>query len=357
MHKYKFITILLATAACAVSCSTKTPDSFVSCDMTKNREFVIRWDIFPVMDGDVNIYISSDPTSFDTSKEPLAVAPISDNFAKISSPDSLSRFYFLLDFNGKFKRIVGTRGAYIKSAHVFRDLGGYKGDNDKRIKWGMIFRSGIIDTINDYDKERFARLGIKTIIDFRDECKTQCIHKDLGVKTMIHLPIKGLDDSKLKERILSGEFKRGDARIYMQDFYISLLDKSGQEEFESMFNILTQKENYPIVITSDFGKGHCDIASALILSALGVSEEFILEDYTWANQYFNSDCLKKKIAHLNPDVQEGVLTMLKNERKDMLCTFDVINRRYESMESFLKNEIGLTSEKSKKLHNILMTRE
>ncbi|MEG1642545.1 MAG: tyrosine-protein phosphatase [Bacteroidales bacterium] len=341
----------------ATSCVTKAPDSYVTCDLTNKMEYVIRWDIFPTMNGVVKIYASTNPSSFDTSKNPVAVAPINNKFAKFASTDSLSRFYFLIDFNGKFSRIVGTRGACMKSARIFRDLGGYKSSSNKRVKWGMIFRSGIIDTINNSDKERFARLGIKTIIDFRTAKEIKYDAKNLGLRTIVHLPVEIFDDSKLKKRILSGEFRCGDARVFMQDFYISQLNKPGQEVFELMFDILTREENYPIVIASKFGKGYCDIASALILSAIGVSEDFILEDYTWANQYLDSALIKQRTCNLNPNVREGVLTIMRNDRRDILCTFDIINRRYGSVQSFITNQLNVTQDQNIKLRNILLKNE
>ena len=52
-------------------------------------------------------------------------------------------------------------------AHNTRELGGYKTNDGKSVKWGMLFRSDKLSDISKADQEYLQNLGINKIIDFR----------------------------------------------------------------------------------------------------------------------------------------------------------------------------------------------
>ena len=51
----------------------------------------------------------------------------------------------------------------------FRDLGGYKTDDGRTVKWGQVFRSGELSRLSDQDVSRFDQLGIRTVANFLTE--------------------------------------------------------------------------------------------------------------------------------------------------------------------------------------------
>jgi protein-tyrosine phosphatase len=51
--------------------------------------------------------------------------------------------------------------------HNFRDLGGYAGVGGRSVRWGLIYRSDSLGKLRGRDAERFAALGVRTVIDLR----------------------------------------------------------------------------------------------------------------------------------------------------------------------------------------------
>lgn len=346
----------VATYFAVLSCSHQEIDMIAACDVIPGKGYVVKWDIYPKIEGHVKVYISEDPGKFDLSR-PIAEADVDKSYIRIATPDIKRRFYFKIFFNDKISRVVGTRGANMKSAYVFRDFGGYRNEDNEYTKWGMIYRSGRLDTLSDIDRERFHNLGIRTIIDLSNDSSDRIKPYGLNVRKTLKLSMNNFDNTRLEERIYDGEFRKGDARIFMQDFFISLTKEDACKKYAEIFELLEDEENYPIVITSRYGKGYCDFASVLLLSVLGVPEDLILEDYTWANQYFNSRGIRSRISGMGDNVQESITRIIRNNRSDLVCTFNFIEREFGSMDNFLSDRIGMDGKKSKTLRKILLASE
>ncbi|MBR5241347.1 MAG: tyrosine-protein phosphatase, partial [Muribaculaceae bacterium] len=200
------ITLFLLSA-----CFSHVHDSNVSCDITIDKEYIIKWDVFPKAVGDVKIYISDNPETFNT-RQPVAVVDAADGVAFLPTPDPLKRHYFLLDFNGCFSRIVAARASFVQSAYDFRDLGGYSGVNNKKTKWGMIYRTGTLDTLSELDKQRIINIAPKTIIEYRDRAECSYSPTELGVENVVYMPFTNFNVDSIINKVYNGDFSRDEAR-------------------------------------------------------------------------------------------------------------------------------------------------
>ena len=63
---------------------------------------------------------------------------------------------------------MGMRNVMLEKIENFRDLGGYACDYGET-SFGVIYRSATIAYASDADKAKIRSLGIKTIIDLREE--------------------------------------------------------------------------------------------------------------------------------------------------------------------------------------------
>ncbi|MEE9380086.1 MAG: tyrosine-protein phosphatase, partial [Hyphomonadaceae bacterium] len=59
------------------------------------------------------------------------------------------------------ERIIGLNGQ-----PNFRDIGGYETRDGRKIKSGLVYRSGELPKLTDEDVETLRELGIKTVINF-----------------------------------------------------------------------------------------------------------------------------------------------------------------------------------------------
>jgi hypothetical protein len=56
----------------------------------------------------------------------------------------------------------------------FRDLGGYQTKDGRFIRWGLIYRSGMLTYLTPADYSYLAHLGIRVICDFRTAGEQSC---------------------------------------------------------------------------------------------------------------------------------------------------------------------------------------
>lgn len=353
MTKYTSI-CLLALLLVLASCAPKLTDIEAICENTNDSCYIIKWEVWPESRGHVQIYATTDPKTFDLKSEPVARCKISDKICRITlgkTPNT--RYYFLLQFNKKNNYIVATRAPRIENVNNLRDLGGYETSHQKAVKWGYLFRSGGMQNIDSLGINKINSLGIGTLIDFSDSSRFVTLDPRLEIGHVRHLPINLITSSHIYDRLKNETLRRGDANIFLQDLFITLID-SGIPIYREMFDILLDENNYPVMLSDKFGKDYVGFASALILAALDVPEEVIYHDFTLSNQYIDRRAISFNCAESSTDTQEAATALMTVRKRQLFCAIRRIKNRYESVQGYLEKEIGLTPEKRKALQDILL---
>ncbi|GHT12169.1 tyrosine phosphatase [Bacteroidia bacterium] len=315
---------------------------------------MIKWETFPPMEGSVNIYESFSPDTFNL-YSPIAEAEIHTGYKNVYAMHSLNRSYFCLVFDKKYSVITAERYIPMQGLRNFRDLGGYYNSKNEQTQWGKLYRSGSLAEATLLDMKMLDNLGIKTIIDFRtNNEKFMQPYKYLAPQ-IINIPLRLSRPNIFFDKILSGEMKKGDVLIALQDVMASLL-YDNPDYFIDMFDILLDKNNYPIVMNCSMGKERTGIASALILTALGIDWDQIVYDYLLSNDLidYNSMLYNMEMYEDEPDIQETMTTMLRAHREDITWSFEKIAKEYGSIDKYLEQELELTPQKREKLKEIML---
>lgn len=335
------------------SCSTQLFDIETICESVNDSCYIIKWEVWPETHGYVQIYASTDPKHFDKSNR-VARCKISDKICDITldkTPDT--RYYFLLQFDKKNQRIVASRAPNITNICNLRDLGGYETSHQKAVKWGYLFRSGSIQDIDSLGIKKINSLGIGTLIDFSDLSRFHAPKKDLKIGQVKHLPINLITSSHVYDRLSSETLRRGDANIFLQDLFITLID-SGIPRYREMFDLLLDENSYPVILSDKFGKDYVGFASALILAALDVPEETIYDDFTLSNHYLDRRAILFDSVNCSSDTQEAATALMTVRKRHLFCAIRRIKQKYGSIQNYLEKEINLTPEKRQQLQKILL---
>ena len=140
-------------------------------------------------------------------------------------------------------------------------------------------------------------------------------------------------------------------------------------EFPDAWRTLVQRvsdeANRPTNVHCSAGKDRAGWASALILRALGVPEETVMEDYLLSNDYLaasNEDTLaqvRTVVAGVQgvpeDDVDMSNLEALLEVRPEYLqAAFDAVDEQYGSFEAYLTDGLGLTQEEVDALRDDLL---
>jgi len=337
-----------------LNCKQEKSDIRVVCEATPPGYYRIKWETFPPMEGTVKFYESSVPDSFNL-YSPIAEAKISRGFMDIFYVRSTKRSYFKLVFNKNHSVITAERIIPMDGLSNFRDLGGYYNTSGKQTRWGKFYRSSSLSKATFYDIKVLNNLGLRTVIDFRTDKERYDAPPKYIAPIRMNLPLRGNPYRVFFDRILSKKWKAGDAKIYVQDMFSFLLENNS-DYFIKMFDILLDEKNYPVLINCTSGHDRSAVASALILAALGVEMDQIVNDYLLTNEQnnFNSFFSDDNILLEDPEVQETFTALFKVHKSTITYSFERIIKEYETIDNFLNTKLNLTDKKREKLKELLL---
>lgn len=188
------------------------------------------------------------------------------------------------------------RSLRLEGAPNFRDLGGLPAGEGASVAYGRVFRSGNLVHLTDTDVDRLTSVGIRTVIDFRHEFEVEVFGVDrLPPGTnYLSLPITaGGMDSSTHEALRSGDLTAlPDLTVANRNFV-----RNNRGELGELLRILAESGNLPAVFHCIGGKDRTGIASAVLLSTLGVPWPHVQEDYLATNRHVEMR-VEKQLAHL-----------------------------------------------------------
>ena len=348
----------LALTMLLTACSGATPHITVVCEENNVGNSIVKWETKPAIEGYVKVFASTNPDDIPEIR-PVATANIADQWATVVTDDPAKRHYYTLLFNDKYRVRVATRNVNVPNVQNFRDLGGYPVyARHKQVRWGMLYRSAQIDLAQPATRDKLNNLGIRTLIDLRDTSEYSRTASDTlpGQPRVVHIPIHagnladiltGID----RESIQSDTVYRIVERINRHIVAVHASD------FRRIFDILLDEDNYPAVIYCTTGKGRTGIAAALLLSALGVNDEDIMDDYRLSNRYFDIPAATSYAYELPTRSQEALTTVYSAREGFLDAARDEIEHAYGSVDDYLRRAIGLEKEDLKQLRKILLTNE
>ncbi|MDJ0788769.1 MAG: tyrosine-protein phosphatase [Myxococcota bacterium] len=195
------------------------------------------------------------------------------------------RRFLTLSGMGPAPRIVAERRLQIDGAPNFRDLGGYETQDGRRVAWGHVYRSGSLAELTPEGVRRVADLGIALVCDFRTDAEAEAEPSVLSEATeVLRLPIIApeVEPARIRKRFEEGDFAGLDA-AFMQRAYVNMLESHAESFGEALRRVA--RAEAPTLVHCTAGKDRTGLASALLLSVLGVSDATVLADYALSEVY------------------------------------------------------------------------
>jgi protein-tyrosine phosphatase len=130
-----------------------------------------------------------------------------------------------------------------------------------------------------------------------------------------------------------------------------------RDAFSALFRQLASG-NVPLVFNCTAGKDRTGVATALLLTALGVPHETILRDYLLTSQFFDRSCeliLKETNKTMFTGVDRTIWEPIMSTRSDYLdAMFDELNESHGSVARYLAEDLGVDDATIEKLKFILL---
>ena len=228
-----------------------------------------------------------------------------------------------------------------------RDLGGYSTQDTRRLKWGILYRSGHLGGLTPEDITLLERLKLRKVVDFRG--LDECIHKPDrlpgGIESVHHpIDVAGTD---LKMRITAA--LRGESELNAGE-YLSGVNRLFATEYTDIYRswILDLARNdraLPQIFHCTAGKDRAGFASAIILTILGVPRETVVDDYLKTNDYTadSADHIIRKIRRRSLFRTDGeiIRPLLRVEEAHIRTAFETIDAEWGSFEAYQHDGLGL----------------
>jgi protein-tyrosine phosphatase len=169
-----------------------------------------------------------------------------------------------------------------------RELGGLPRLDGATVRPGLLYRTGKLTSATDDDLRRLADMGISAVIDFRDgaECR-QDPDRPIPGATYYHLP--ALPDLSALFGPMGAELTPAQAHDHFRQLYRYLATSpEALDAYTRFFEILLASEGKPVLWHCTQGKDRTGVAAMLLLTALGLEEDTILDEYMRTNDYMQT---------------------------------------------------------------------
>src|SRR5258708_14376755 len=230
-----------------------------------------------------------------------------------------------------------NRHLNLTGASNFRDLGGYPARDGRPVRWRRIFRSSHLGQLTEDDIDALRTLGLKSAFDLRgteERLPALCRLNGIAVHSV---PIEPALLATLKAHLATGKsLSAAETADLMRESYRNYV-RHNTPSFRALFAHLLE-DHAPLVIHCTAGKDRTGFAAALILNALGVSEDLGVGDYLLTNRLYQIDPETASSIDLPDEVKTVLISV---EGSFLAAAFDTIRSDYGDLESYFEHGLGL----------------
>lgn len=280
-------------------------------------------------------------------------------------PQGTPRQYFLIIPEAGEPVRVANRLLPLEGGRNFRDLGGYETLDGQRVKWGEVYRSGVMHDLTEADYDYLSDLGIKVVCDLRtaQERNVEPTEWSAGAADYLFFPDPAGDEpASFISVFQSPDVSPEKVRQAMAEGY-SQMAKQQVPAYREMFSRLATGEA-PLAFNCSAGKDRTGIGAALILTALGVPEETVIADYALSEIYVDymaefvgsgetipQDSPYAFLTQLPPDV---VAPLMRSDPYYLETALADLKSEYGSVLGFIQAELDMTDDMLKDLRAALL---
>ncbi|WP_372750393.1 tyrosine-protein phosphatase [Litorivivens sp.] len=244
----------------------------------------------------------------------------------------------------------------LEGAPNIRDLGGYATADGGTTRWGRIFRAGRLSALTPSDKATLQQFNLRVICDFRREDEYLKDVTDLGDFANAAIHNLAISPGNHTRSIAETEFTQvsGEQMFEWMVLINRELALKQTHTYRRMFELLLDTKDGGFLFHCSAGKDRTGFAAALILAALDVPRETIMEDYLLTAQYYppkgELEYLAGKYMDNSPETDLSVFHALMDTREEYLnAAFNAIEEHYDSTDHYLEQELGINRALRQKL--------
>lgn len=230
----------------------------------------------------------------------------------------------------------------------FRDVGGHTARHGATVRTGWIYRSAHFAGATDDDLAALERLGVRVFIDFRGpgDIDADGSNRMPAGAQLVSIPMfdpAGVDD--IRTMMATGDveqieraFGGGRAHEVMERGAVALVTQPDRiAGYALMLRTLVAADS-PSVIHCSAGKDRTGWGASLILLALGVAEDVVIEHYLESNHHRRS----VTGLTLNPAIDIEILRPFFEVRSAYArAAIDAMHATFGDIKTYVRDALGV----------------
>ena len=250
-----------------------------------------------------------------------------------------------------FDRVI-----HLKGTSNTRDIGGYQTGDLRTLRAGQIIRSENLSRLTASDFQKLEEIGVKTVIDLRTDREHEqspTVWQGDNPPQFYHFPIGDAHNdwfNAQRKMMKRNRFTEEQSLEHMVEGYRMIADV-GTPSYQKLMGLVLDQSNWPVLIHCNAGKDRAGVAVTLILEALGVDRESIMEEFLLTNEISRTAEKANILAKERKNSSSGKRSRrgpsasawfpIVGVRAEMLEAFYAsVDEQYGSMDAFL-SEIGV----------------
>jgi protein-tyrosine phosphatase len=238
---------------------------------------------------------------------------------------------------------------HFESVPNFRDLGGYRTHDGRTVAWRRLFRSAALNKMNDREMARLKQeISPRAVIDLRSPKDPETnpegiLLKEIGAR-YYPIPFSTWPWSGPSKRPdSSSSYVKDGAKAHpnatnMGEIYLYRISEQpfGKRLVDAL-DIIADRDNQPLVFHCSAGKDRTGVLAAMVLAAMGIVDEDVVEDYA-----LSAPLMKDIRARMtsDPETAPGVKDLpdfqWEASAESMAAFLSLLRQEYGSADGYLR---------------------
>lgn len=257
---------------------------------------------------------------------------------------------------------------WLQGAPNFRSLCGYRATDGRSVRRGVLFRSDALSDLSEVDLERLRALDIRLVCDLRSvreraarpnrwpggPAPALLTANDAGGPVAVKA-------AAWRARLGEADFDAATARRWLRDAYLAM-PAVYAGLLAALFARLADGRAPNVLVHCAAGKDRTGFVCAMLLLALGVPWETVLDDYLLSGRRQPAEALARKLWCAGQDVPPldaracaALRAIAGVEAEYLTAACECAARRFGSVARYLEAACGLDPVRCERLRTRLLT--
>jgi protein-tyrosine phosphatase len=251
------------------------------------------------------------------------------------------------------------RGLGLKGAPNARDLGGLRTAEGRRVRDGVLFRSGALGRLTEADVAAVAERKVTRVLDLRDGTEIKAAPPDRlptdPPPRVHHIPVFDpqhpvftyVSAVLMGHDVSAAAPADGSPGAMLAIYRWMVTDAGARAGFATALRTIADSDGEPVLYHCSAGKDRTGWLSVLLLTLLGVDRAAARADYLATNDYTRAtnaaimDAMRARGRLAHPEV---LLPLFEARPEYLAAAYAEADRAYGGVAGYIRDGLGVADE-------------